>query len=214
MCLLLLLVAIVLPIAEYVVASAVADQVGWGVTLAALLGLMLIGSLVIRGPQRWAWREAGRAAQGGPPVAELTARALVLGLSGGLLIFPGFLTAAVGLILLLPPVNRGIARYLARRFREQVAAAGATPPGAAGYWRMTTVRRVRTEGPTVVEGSVVRADEPEESTTSGERRGSPPAGEITAGGEIIDAEVVEEGPEQPGQPGQPGPEKGDRPPAD
>lgn len=212
MCLLLLLlVAIVLPIAEYVVASAVADQVGWGVTLAALLGLMLIGSLVIRGPQRWAWREAGRAGQGGPPVAELTARALVLGLSGGLLIFPGFLTAAVGLILLLPPVNRGIARYLARRFREQVAAAGAKPPGAAGYWRMTTVRRVRTEGPTVVEGSVVRADEPQESPPSDERRGSPPAGEITAGGEIIDAGPVDEGPEQPGQPG---PERGDRPPAD
>lgn len=218
------LLAIVVPIAEIVVASAVADQVGWGATMAALLGLMLIGVLVIRGPQRWAWRAAAQPVAGGPPVAELSGRAIVQGVSGGLLIFPGFLTAAVGLLLVLPPVTHSAARYLARRFQEQVAAAGSTPPGATGYWRMTTTRRARTPGPTVVEGSVVRSDE---ADRQGQGPPGPAAGEIAAGpasdgvsgttdapggpsassevvegeiveGEVVDGEVNDESPRESG----------------
>ncbi len=58
--------------------------------------------------------------------------ALCLTLAGVLLILPGFLTDALALLLLLPPVRAGLRLWLGRRFRAVVVGdPGPRPPGRA-----------------------------------------------------------------------------------
>jgi UPF0716 protein FxsA len=110
------LLFIVLPVAEIYVMVLVADQIGWYWTLLALLGLSLLGVLVVRGTLRAA-REIARSTSSMPMTAVPAAgsQAADAGfrlLAGILLVIPGFLTGAVGLLLLLPPV-RALARAMA-----------------------------------------------------------------------------------------------------
>ncbi|KHL11142.1 UPF0716 protein FxsA [Mumia flava] len=105
---------ILLPVVEIAVALAVARLIGGGLTLLALVGLSVLGVVVLRTVSRRAWRElreAARAPAGtAPGVGSRTGDRGLLALSGLLLVLPGFLTALVGLVLLLPPV-RALARH-------------------------------------------------------------------------------------------------------
>lgn len=79
---------------------------------------------------------------------ELPAPALLQGGMGwvgaALLILPGFITDALGLLCLIPVVRRGVARY----FLSQSTAAGAAPPGGGP--------RSRPRGSRVIEGDFTR----------------------------------------------------------
>ena len=82
------------------------------VVLAAMLGIGLIKRHGLD-----ALRRARDALRGGRnPTAEL-ADAALLALAGLLLLIPGFVTDAVGLVLALPPVRRRIIARLGARFR-------------------------------------------------------------------------------------------------
>lgn len=61
-------------------------------------------------------REAQR--QGRTPSGELIGGFLVL-VAGVLLVAPGFVSGALGLLLLLPPVRAGVRALLVRRFRDR-----------------------------------------------------------------------------------------------
>jgi len=112
----LFLLFVVLPIAEIYVMVLVAAQIGWSLTLLALLGLSLLGVLVLKGTARAA-REIvaspqSMSAAGLPATGGRAADAGFRFLAGVLLVIPGFITGFVGLLLLLPPV-RALARAMA-----------------------------------------------------------------------------------------------------
>lgn len=80
------------------------------VILSALLGIMVMRLAAAR--QAMALRDGLRAVR---DPAGLAAAGILSMLAGVLLILPGFLTDAIGLVLLLPPVQGLVARYAASR---------------------------------------------------------------------------------------------------
>jgi UPF0716 protein FxsA len=160
---------LLLAFAEIAVFVAVVQAIGagWAVLLLAatsILGLALLRREGVRG-----WRSFRAAAEAGRPPGRQVSNSLV-GLLGALLLaVPGFLSAAVGLLLIVPPV-RGLARRGVERATErQVSAA------VAGD--LFGPRRVRVRRGAPTDGPVVTPDEP----AATHRR---PA-------EVVDGEVVE-----------------------
>jgi UPF0716 protein FxsA len=133
---LLVFLFIAVPILELYVIIEVGGLIGVVPTLALLLAMSLLGATLLRHQGRGAWRRFNEAiAQRRFPGREV-ADGVMITLGGALLLTPGFITDAVGLLLLLPP-TRAIARrllraYAARRF-VVVGFGGPGPqPGAAG----------------------------------------------------------------------------------
>ena len=125
----LLFVAIVaVPLAELWFVLRVADGIGLPATLALLLLVSLVGASLLKHQGLAAWgRLHATVRRGEMPTGELTDAGLIL-LGGALLLTPGFLTDAVGLVLLLPPgraavkglAGRVLARWAHRRFDIRV----------------------------------------------------------------------------------------------
>jgi UPF0716 protein FxsA len=102
------------PVAEIFVAIEVAGAIGWLLTLLLLVAGWPIGTWVLRSRGRAAWaRLRAEADAGRPPARAVFDGALVL-IGGLLLIVPGFITDALGILLLLPP-TRSLTRHLATR---------------------------------------------------------------------------------------------------
>jgi UPF0716 protein FxsA len=152
-------------VAEIAVLVLVAGQIGVGWTMLAMLATSLLGSWLLRREGVRAWRRfRAAAAAGGPPGREVSHGLLGL-LSALLLALPGFLTDAVGLLLMAPPVRTGGVRLIERwaEHRLPSAAAGdlfgprkvrvrrgpASPPGSPAAAPSSVV------GGEVVEGEVV-----------------------------------------------------------
>jgi UPF0716 protein FxsA len=136
---------LLLPVVEIALAVTVSTWIGVGPTIIALLGLSLVGVLVLRETGRRGWQDLRLAARDGVAPESGSGRGLTM-LAGFLLAVPGFLTAVLGLLLLLPPV-RGVVRRRSRRWVE-----------SRGAWQVTEQFTRRT-GPapsaTVVQGEVV-----------------------------------------------------------
>jgi UPF0716 protein FxsA len=107
-------------VAEIYVAIKIADAIGVLAMLLLLIAGWPIGMWALRSQGKVAWRRLSDAvAERRPPGREVLNGALVL-LGGTLLMVPGFITDAVGVVLLLPP-TRAIARIaLARNFRSRL----------------------------------------------------------------------------------------------
>jgi UPF0716 protein FxsA len=104
-----LLILILLPLIEIALFVAVGGWIGvWGVLALVVLGALL-GVALLRG--RLA-RVPVLLRAGGDP-ARLLAEGAMTAVGAVLLIAPGFLTDVVGLALLLPPVQRAVARRFA-----------------------------------------------------------------------------------------------------
>jgi len=142
MLLLLILVFIALPIAELYVIIQVGEAIGALPTIAILVADSIVGSLLLRTQGRGAWRRFRAAlAEGRVPAREVLDGALVI-FGGAFLITPGFITDALGVVLLLPPtralVRRALVRVFSRRFVVSVATGrrrrpGRPPPPRQGY---------------------------------------------------------------------------------
>ena len=86
--------------------------IGWGTTVGIGLVTTLLGGAIAKRERQRVWRDWQAArASGQPPAADAVEPMLVVA-SGALLMFPGFLTDVVGLVLLLPPVRRVFGRWL------------------------------------------------------------------------------------------------------
>ncbi|GHE36802.1 FxsA family membrane protein [Streptomyces capitiformicae] len=138
-----------------VVASAAS---GLAVFLLLLAGF-LIGSAVVKRAGRRAFRaltETLQQQQGG--VAAMPAGGKSEGngflmLGGLLLMLPGLISDVVGLVLLVPPVQKGLGRYAERTFERKIREAGAGSFGDA----FQQARIHRPDGK-VVQGEVIRDD--------------------------------------------------------
>lgn len=132
---------IAVPILELYVIVKVGGLIGIWPTLALLFGMSFLGVALLRHQGRGAWQRFNRAiAERRFPGREV-ADGLMITVGGVLLVIPGFITGAFGLLLLFPP-TRAIARrllqaYAARRllFVGMGGARGTPPrpgPGPAG----------------------------------------------------------------------------------
>lgn len=138
-----------------VVASAAS---GLAVFLLLLAGF-LVGSAVVKRAGRRAFRaltETLQQQQGG--VAAMPAGGKSEGngflmLGGMLLMLPGLISDVVGLVLLVPPVQKGLGRYAERTFERKLREAGAGSFGDA----FQQARIHRPDGK-VVQGEVIRDD--------------------------------------------------------
>jgi len=114
------LILIGLPVVEVLAFVEVAHAIGWVAALALLLLTSVIGTRVLRAQSRAAIeRVTGAVSQRREPAK--TAIDGLLGFLGGVLVaIPGFVTDALGLLLLLPPTRRLAARRLSRHYAGRV----------------------------------------------------------------------------------------------
>jgi UPF0716 protein FxsA len=120
----LFLLLIIVPILELWAILQVADEIGALNTVALLIVISALGAWLLKqqGMATWA-RLRQTLARGQMPTKEVTDGALIL-FGGALLLTPGFLTDAVGLVLLFPPSRAGVkglfgrmlGRWAQRRF--------------------------------------------------------------------------------------------------
>jgi len=126
------LVFVVLPIVEITVAIQIAHHIGGWNTIGLLILVSVVGA--------WLAKRVGFAVlrrmqdqleNGVVPTNELIDTGLVL-TAGVLLFVPGFVTGALGLLLLIPPARLAVRSAVRRRFRGRVHRLGPGGPGGPG----------------------------------------------------------------------------------
>ena len=106
--------------AELYVALQVAHLIGALETVLVLVALGIVGAWVIRRAGMGAIaRSFARLAEGRSPTDDMINGGL--GFAAGLLLFlPGFITAAFGVLLLLPPVRAGLRSIIRKRVKRRI----------------------------------------------------------------------------------------------
>ena len=117
----LLLLFLIVPVVEVTLLITLGERMGFGATFALVVASALLGSWLARREGVAAWRRVqSKLAEGGLPGPELVDGLVVL-ISATLLIAPGFLTDAAGLLGLFPPTRALARRALVRRFERGIA---------------------------------------------------------------------------------------------
>jgi UPF0716 protein FxsA len=118
--LLFVLLLLVIPFVEIYVFVQVATWIGVLDALGLLLLISLIGVCIVWKQGASAWRRIRNdLATGKVPGATLIDGGLIF-LAGVLLIIPGYVSDACGLLLLVPPVRAGVRGMLRRRYVVRV----------------------------------------------------------------------------------------------
>jgi len=115
-----LLIFIIVPLLELMVIIGVSSRIGLGWTFLSLLLISVAGAALAR---REGYSAVARIREdvrdGAMPADSLIDGALVL--AGALMLLtPGYITDAAGLLLLLPPVRRPVRALVRRRIRRAV----------------------------------------------------------------------------------------------
>jgi len=168
--LLIVLGILLLPVLEIFVILQVGGAIGAWPTVGLLVAETVLGAWLIRREGRRAYGALHDTVRTGVlQDRELGDAALVMA-GGILLLFPGFVTDAAGLLLVLPftrPfVRRALMSFAGRRLRaaEERAATVFPPPGPGGaefdpFGRGPRPGRVETPPGPVVRGEVIREDD-------------------------------------------------------
>ena len=107
----LILIALAFPLLELAVLIKTGQLIGFWRTLLVLVVAAVVGGLIIRRQGLAAAQRAMVAMREGRPPIEPVADSMLLMLAGTLLLIPGLITDAVGLLLLVPPLRRAFARW-------------------------------------------------------------------------------------------------------
>lgn len=106
---------------EVIAMSAVADFVGWPITLLMLIATGIAGSTVFRHQGTETWNRLNQRLQAGAsPGQELIEGAALL-VGGVFLITPGFITDSLGALLLIPGIRRKLAATVVAKGGAQAA---------------------------------------------------------------------------------------------
>jgi len=141
----LLALFIGIPALELATFIKVGAQVGVFNTIAFTFLTAIIGVALVRHQGFQALTELRQAAdEGRPPVLEIASGALLL-LAGILLFIPGFITDALGFLLLVPPLRKALAAWAIARFARQAQARAHVRTGPSGA--------------TIIEAEVVELDD-------------------------------------------------------
>lgn len=121
---LLVILFLVVPIVELFVIVKVAGSIGVLETIGALVAVSIVGAWLVRRQGVAIWQRAQREmARGQMPNKSLLDGVLVL-TGGALLLTPGFVTDAVGLLAVFPPTRAVIRRGLRHRFARRITVVG------------------------------------------------------------------------------------------
>jgi UPF0716 protein FxsA len=107
-----------LPLAEIAAFVIVGGQIGVLATLAVVVLSSVAGVLVLRSGGRHGLVEVRQAMGAGRGAGQAIARQAFTGIAAVMLIVPGLLTSAFGVILLLPPVQRILTDRITARMRS------------------------------------------------------------------------------------------------
>lgn len=129
----LLLALLGIPVAEIFFIIRVTRDLGIPETIGLLVAVSIAGAWLVRRSGLGVLRQISeRLARGEIPGKELVDGLLIL-VGGLLMLTPGFLTDAVGLLLLIPPTRLALRALLIRRYSKRLRVAGWTAgPGVFG----------------------------------------------------------------------------------
>ncbi|MFM1549888.1 MAG: FxsA family protein [Lentisphaeria bacterium] len=119
---LLILVLIVVPAADFILLLAAGGRIGWLTTLALAVLTGIIGAGLAKQQGMRTWIEIRHSlSRGQLPSAPLLEGAMIL-FAGAVLLTPGFITDAVGFLLLVPLPRRWLAGRVVAHFRKRMQA--------------------------------------------------------------------------------------------
>lgn len=123
-----LLLLILWPAAEIFVFIEVGEAIGWALAVVLALGTSVVGAQLLRIQGRAALERVSLAVSERRPPGIPAIDGLLGFLGSVLLVVPGFVTDALGLLLLVPPIRalarRWLARHYAGRLMRFVASTG------------------------------------------------------------------------------------------
>ncbi len=114
-----LLLILLLPIAEIALFIQVGDWIGLWPTVGLVVLSAVLGSVLVRRQGLGAMKRAQEAAERGEMPVGAVFEGFCIVAAGLLLIIPGFLTDAVGLLLLIRPLRNALGRWLFNRLRSR-----------------------------------------------------------------------------------------------
>ena len=124
----LVLLFIAVPLVELYVIVETARSIGTLETIGLLILVSVAGAWMVKAQgMAVLWRVRSKLSEGQMPGRELVDGALVL-FAGALMLTPGFVTDAFGLLLLFRPTRMVIRPIVIRRFRHRVAYYGPDSP--------------------------------------------------------------------------------------
>lgn len=127
---------LVVPIIELYLFVEVSSAIGFGYALLWIVGVSVVGAWLVKREGLSALRRANRKVSGGElPTDELITGILIL-FAGALMLTPGFLTDAFGLLLLFPPTRALVRNRLRSRFTSGPILIGGRfggPAAGAGF---------------------------------------------------------------------------------
>jgi UPF0716 protein FxsA len=126
----LVLIFLVLPLVEIALFIVIGGRIGLWPTLALIVLGGIAGIFILRAHKARAIEVMKRGLRGASPGTFLAQGAFQV-VGGLLLILPGFLTDALGVLLLLPPVQRAILRWGQTRVKVREVHLRATRAGAS-----------------------------------------------------------------------------------
>ncbi len=122
----LIVLLVSVPLVELFVIVRVAGEFGVGQTILLLVAVSVVGAWMVRRSGIGVLNQIRtRLAQGALPGNELLDGLLIL-LAGAFMLTPGFLTDAIGLLLLFPPSRKAVRSVLMRRYAKRINIVGWT----------------------------------------------------------------------------------------
>ena len=116
----LIVLLVSVPLVELYLIVRVAGELGAGQTILLLVAVSVVGAWMVRRSGIGVLNQIrDRLSQGALPGNELVDGMLIL-LAGAFMLTPGFLTDAVGLLLLFPPSRKAVRSVLMRRYAKRV----------------------------------------------------------------------------------------------
>lgn len=113
---------LMLPLIEIAVFIAVGDKIGILTTLLFALGTAMLGGSIIRQQGLQVMSDARQSMDGGHIPAQEIFTGFCLVAAGATLITPGFVTDAIGFLLLVPPVRIWLKNFLIKHFNLEMGA--------------------------------------------------------------------------------------------
>lgn len=145
----LFLLFLLVPLIELYVLIEIGQQIGAGMTIFLVVATAIMGALLVRIQGFTTFVRAQQSiARGQAPAVELL-EGLALFISGFMLLVPGFVTDALGFLLLVPPIRQAFARHILKNQQFMFR----------GHYQQSGTHRRSKDGD-VIEGEVVDDDDP------------------------------------------------------
>ncbi|WP_419162861.1 FxsA family protein [Candidatus Palauibacter sp.] len=135
----LFLLFTIVPVVELALLIRLGGYLGLGPTLLLVLGTGAAGAWLARREGLRSWMAVRDELQGGQLPGESLIHALLILVAGVVLITPGVLTDLAGILLLVPPVRRGLIARVRDRLSAQIESGAIRVVGGPGV-RFTGMR--------------------------------------------------------------------------